>query len=204
MKYGFTDAEFEEVKAASLAGIQAVVDQADNRPPAALAGAIVDSLADDKVFVSPADALAVVKRLLADLKKSDCEQALRKAWDSQDVQIWVDGNLRIDGDGASRFWLPIELAKPFPSSLRPTRRSAGGRIRISGRPVRSSKRIRRKTWISFQAVFANNVRVNVKRTSYEKNVVRVAIRFGGGLLEMPVNKPGLRAVCQFDVYAGRT
>jgi len=41
-------------------------------------------------------------------------------------------------------------------------------------------------------VFANNVHVNVKRTSFEKNVVRVAIRFGGGLLEMSPDRPGLR------------
>jgi zinc protease len=191
VQYGFTDAEFEEVKLASLAGIQAVVDQADNRPPVALAGAIVNSLADDKVFVSPADALPVAKRLLANLKKSDCEQALRNAWDSKDVQIWVSGNLRIDGDGAQQILAAYRASQAVPVQA-PTGEKVGRWAYTDFGPAgQIVKKDTQKDLDFVQAVFANNVRVNVKRTAFEKNVVRVAIRFGGGLMEMPANKPGL-------------
>ncbi len=161
-------------------------------------------MADDQVFVSPADALAVVKRLLADLKKSDCEQALRKAWDSQDVQIWVDGNLRIDGDGAKQILAAYRASQAVP--VQPPAEEKVGRWAYTdfGPAGQIVEKEIQKDLDFVQAVFANNVRVNVKRTAFEKNVVRVAIRFGGGLLEMPADKPGLASVCQFDVHAGRT
>ena len=42
-----------------------------------------------------------------------------------------------------------------------------------------------------QAEFANHVRVNVKRTSYEKSNIHVVVHFGNGLLELPADKAGL-------------
>jgi zinc protease len=202
VKYGFTDAEFEQVKAMSLSGMQAMAEQADNRPPVALASEIVDSLVNDQVFVSPADSLTIVKRLLADLKKSDCEQALRKAWDSQDVQIWLDGNLRIDGNGAEQILAAYRASQSIP--VQPAVEEKAGRWAYTefGPAARIVKRETQTDLDFVQAVFSNNVRVNVKRTAFEKNVVRVTVRFGGGQLEMPVDKPGLSAFAGLTFMKG--
>jgi zinc protease len=191
VKYGFTDAEFEQVKAMSLSGMQAMAEQADNRPPATLAGTIVESLIDEQVFVSPADSFAIVKRLLADLKKSDCEQALRKAWDSQDVQIWLDGNLRIDGNGGEQILAAYRASQSIPVQPSVEEKAGNWAYTDFGPAGQIVKREIQKDLDIVEAVFDNNVHVNVKRTAFEKNVVRVEIRFGGGMLELPADKPGL-------------
>ena len=202
LKYGFTDAEFAEIKASSLVGVQAVVDQADNRQPVPLAGAIVESLVENRVFTSPQEAAAIIKRLLADLKKSDCEAALRKAWDSQNLQIWVDGNLQIDGDKSAQILAAYRASQAV--AVEPPVDEKVGRWAYTdfGTAGQIVKRETQKDLDFVQAVLSNNVHVNVKRTAYEKNAVRVQIRFGGGLLELPANKPGLALFANSTFMSG--
>ena len=191
LKFGFTDDEFVEIKSGSLVGLQAIVDQADNRQPAPLASEIGESLVEDKVFTSPQEAAAIVKRLFADLKKSDCEAALRQAWQSPDLQIWVDGNLQIDGDKSAQI-LAAYRASQSVTVQPPVDEKVGAWAYTDFGPAgQIVKRETQKDLDFVQAVFANNVRVNVKRTAYEKNAVRMQIRFGGGLLELPATQPGL-------------
>src|SRR5207237_7654915 len=53
-----------------------------------------------------------------------------------------------------------------------------------------------------QATFANNVRVNVKRTDRDKGAVHVQVRFGGGGLELPADKGGLATLANSVFIAG--
>jgi zinc protease len=53
-----------------------------------------------------------------------------------------------------------------------------------------------------EATFANNVHVNVKRTDREKDVVHVLVRFGGGMLELPADKPALMTMANGTFIAG--
>ncbi len=53
-----------------------------------------------------------------------------------------------------------------------------------------------------QVVFENGVRVNLKKTDFEKNSVRLMVSFGGGKLTAPADKPGLIPYAQ-SVFRGR-
>src|SRR6185295_10209529 len=44
-----------------------------------------------------------------------------------------------------------------------------------------------------QVTFGNNVRLSLKPTSFEKDVIRVNVNFGAGRLSMPKDKTGLMA-----------
>jgi zinc protease len=192
IKYGFTEAEFDEIKKETIQGFQSLVDGADDRLPAALAAGIVDDLAKNEVFAHPADSLTLAKSILSTLKKADCEQALRAAWNTPDVVIWVSGNLRLEGDSSQQILTAYRASQAVavqPPAEEKTGQWAYTNFGPAGRIV---KRDIVKDLDFVKAVFDNNVRVNVKRTKFEKNVVNVRVRFGGGMLESPANKPGLQ------------
>ena len=192
--YGFTDSEFAESKTTLLAQYQAAADQVETRQSAAVAAEIVDSLAKHEVFTHPADDLALVKSVLADLKKDDCEDALRKNWESPDVRIWLQGNLPLEESRPEQTLAVYRQSRGTAVSPPIDEKSARWAYADFGPAGQIVKRQEQKELDFVEAVFANNVRVNVKRTQNEKNQVRVLVRFGGGFLETPADKPGLTAL----------
>ena len=192
IKFGFTEAEFEETKKEMIQGFQSLADGADDRLPAALAAGIVDDLAKNEVFSHPAYNLSLAKSILGGLKKADCEEALRAAWNTPDVLIWVRGNLRLEGDSSQQI-LAVYRASQAVAVQPPVVEKTGRWAYTNFGPAgRIAKRDVQKDLDFVEAVFENNVHVNVKRTKLEKNVVNVRVRFGGGMMESPADQPGLQ------------
>ena len=52
--------------------------------------------------------------------------------------------------------------------------------------------------------FANNVRLNIKKTDFEKGRVRFTVRMAGGQLALPQDKPGLAAMMSMLSTVGAT
>src|SRR6185503_18691914 len=50
--------------------------------------------------------------------------------------------------------------------------------------------------------FANNVRLNIKKTDFESGKVRFIVRLGGGVLDLPLDKPGLGAMLTLTSSVG--
>ena len=200
--YGFSDTEFSIVKQAFGASFQAQADQAETRQPSTLADQIVHNLADNVVFSHPTDDLEFCKTLLANLTKADCEKALRDEWNGSDVKIWLQGNLPLEGNAEQQIVDVYHASQKVPVT-RPaddaTAKWAYTNFGPAGTIVKQSVQ---NDFDFTQAAFANNVRVNVKKTSYEKGKVDMMIRFGGGLLEMPADKPGLDNFASATFIAG--
>jgi zinc protease len=53
-----------------------------------------------------------------------------------------------------------------------------------------------------QLRFGNNVRVNLKSTRFEANTVLIAARIGGGRLDLPAGKPGLKQLADSTFVSG--
>ena len=53
-----------------------------------------------------------------------------------------------------------------------------------------------------QVRFGNNVRLNLKQTKFDANSILVAIRFGGGRLDLPRDKPGLKLLADQTFVSG--
>jgi zinc protease len=192
--YGFTDTEFAEAKTTLLAQYQAVAEQEETRQSGTLAAEIIETLARQAVFTHPADDLALVKTVLVGLKKDECEDTLRKKWESQDVRIYLQGNLPLEGNSPEPVLASYRHSRG--SAVRPPidEKAAKWAYTDFGPAGQIVKRREQKDLDFVEAVFANNVRVNVKRTQNEKNRVRVMVRFGGGFLETPADMPGLTAL----------
>ncbi len=194
LQFGFTRGEFEEAKANVLNMFQEQAKQAGTRNSRDLADSMVSAVGNERVFTHPGDDLVRVEKNLSELTPENCLEALREAWEKQDVLIFVGGNVE------------VKDADPSEKILEVYRKSGGEKVEP---PVEKEQvpfaytefgeagKVASKVVVDdlglTQVVFENNVRLNVKPTEFEDNVIRVMVRFGGGKLEAPADKPGLVA-----------
>jgi zinc protease len=202
LKYGFTATEFAEAKTSAIKIFQTLADQADTRESSSIVANIIASLATNKVATHPADDLALAKRLLAGLTREECAESLHGIWDSQGVRIWVQGNLQVAGDGDQQILDAFRQSQAIPVQPPVDEKAVRWAYTDFGPAGQIVKQQADKDLDFVEAEFANHVHVNVKRTQREKNNVRVLVSFGGGLLELPADKPGLRVFANLSFIGG--
>ncbi|MBL9130584.1 MAG: insulinase family protein [Verrucomicrobiaceae bacterium] len=198
LQHGFTDAEFEEAKAATLKNAKLRADQADSRKSRDLASGIVSVLAGKKVFTHPSDDLARVTQVIGTIKKEDSHAALVADWKGDDIQVFLGGNLKLEGDASEQILAAYKSSASKPVEAPKKEETAAFAYTEFGPEGKVASRTEVKDLEVTQAVFENNVRFNFKHTEFEKGTIRVLINFGGGKLSAPAQKPGLIA------YAGST
>ncbi|MBE2286912.1 MAG: insulinase family protein [Prosthecobacter sp.] len=202
IEHGFTDAEFEEAKATVLKGAKLRADQADSRKSRDLASTFVSSLAGKRVFTHPADDFARISSTLATLKKEECHAALVDDWKGTDTQIFLGGNLKLEGDAAQQIITTFKESRAKPVAPPAKEETAAFAYTDFGPAGKVVKRTEVKDLEILQAVFENNVRFNFKHTEFEKGTLRVLINFGGGKLVAPTDKPGLIPFAQSTFQLG--
>lgn len=202
LEHGFTDAEFEEAKAGMIKAAKMRAEQASTRKSRDLASGLVTILAAKKVFTDPVDDLPRVEAAVAKLTKEQCLASLRKAWDSKDIQIFVGGNLKLDGDASKTILAAYEASKAKPVEAPANEQVSTFAYSDFGPAGTIKSRTEVKDLEITQAVLSNNVRVNVKPTPFEKGAIRVMVTFGGGKLEAPKDKPGLIGFAQSTFQQG--
>jgi zinc protease len=202
LAYGFKDAELEEVETKLIRDLQAAADQAKTRLPSELVEMVVSSLAAKEVVTHPAYDLTLFKEMLAGVKKEECEKALHEIWDDAKVMVWVNGNL--DGAEIDAKKIVDAYAESQKIAVEPMAEQAKASWAYTdfGRPGEIVRRSEQADLGIVQAEFANHVRVNIKRTSYEQNVEWIVVRFGGGVLEVPADKPGLKQLANAAFIGG--
>lgn len=202
LQHGFTQSELTDARAYLGSILEIIGSRESTRLPTDLADEIVRSLEKRSVFVNPNDYMDFMKDIIAKIATGDCDQQLRAMWNSDNLEVSVAGNIDL-GETAREQLLaayresgqvtvkpPVdEVAKEFPY----TDFGPAGKV------------VERKSHDDLelvQAAFANHVRVNVRPTRFENNVIRVVVRFGGGNLELPADKPGLHMFANSCFIAG--
>lgn len=202
IQHGFTDAEFEEAKASLLKAVELRAAQADTRKSRDLASGLVSILAAKKVFTHPSDDLTRVKAALASLKKDECHQAFAESWKNDDIQIFVGGKLKLEGDAAAQIIQTFRDSQKQPVEAPAQKVTAAFAYTEIGQPGTVTAQTETKDLGITQLTLSNNVRVNIKPTPFEKGTLRVGIGFGGGKLTAPKDKPGLIPFAQSTFILG--
>jgi len=201
LTHGFTAAELDEQRKTLLADFDERAGAASTRESHELADQLLQSLSDVQTFTSPAQDVEEVGRVMATVTPESALQALRALWMGSGPLIFVNGPLELDAPeaaiaqayGASQ---AVAVAAPVENAMEEfAYRSFGTPPTITERRVTEVLEIT-------QLRFANNVRVNLKPTKFEANSVLVAVRFGGGRLELPRDKPGLEQLAESAFIAG--
>jgi zinc protease len=202
LQYGFTDSEFGDAKTRFGTIIQTMAAQADSRQPSDLADTIVESITDNEVFAHPSDSVALANQQMAEVTKEECLDLLRKNWGSGEPRLHIYGNLKLEGNASDQI-LAAFTASAQKAVEAPKEETTANWAYTDFGPAGDVVAHNDQADLGIvEATFANNVRVNIKRTTFEKNSVDVIVRFGGGVLEVPADKPGLKLMANAMFISG--
>ncbi|HTS51717.1 MAG TPA: insulinase family protein [Burkholderiales bacterium] len=195
LEYGFTAAELEEQKKNLLSMFEQQAKGAATRDSPELANDLVEHLGEFNVFTDPAYDLAELQRVLPGITSERALEALRGLWKGGGPLVFVTGPITLERpEGQILQVLEASAARP----VTPPTDGAVQKFAYTefGSPARLVEKKVAPVLDVIQARFGNNVRLNLKRTVFDANSVLVGIRFGGGRLELPRDKPGLKLLAE--------
>lgn len=202
LQYGFTAAETEEANAATLSSYRDAAKGAETRLSRDLADGLVDQVADQVVSTSPAQDLAWVEKAITEVTAENCLEELRELWSNRDdVQIFVGGNLKLD-DGEKKIAAAYKKSRAVKVEPPVEEQQKAFAYTNFGEPGKVAETKVHEDLGLTQLKFANHVRLNLKPTDFEKDVIRIAMRVGSGSLTAPRDKPGLSMVASSVFDAG--
>jgi zinc protease len=201
LTHGFTRAEFNEVVANIRNGFEQSVRSATSRKSRGIADVIVSSISRGKVFLSPRQALAWFNEHIPLITAEACVAELRDAWDSGDRQLFIGGNVNLPDSGGQIAGIYEKAGRVRVDPPRQEEQSNFAYTHF-GKPGKVVDRVEIEDLGITQLRFANNVRLNLKRTDFEKDSISIGVRIGGGLLTIPADKPGLGLVASTVINAG--
>lgn len=200
LTYGFTAAELEEQKKNLLSYLEQQAKSASTRESPELANDLAEHLSSFNVFTHPDYDLAEFGKILPAITAQSAQQALRDVWSEVGPLAFVSG--------------PITLEQPEAEILRVVEQSRSQPVTPPkdgdlqqfaytdfGTPTPVVER-KVATLDVTQIRFGNNVRLNLKQTSFDANTILIAIRFGGGRLDLPRDKPGLKLLADQAFVSG--
>ena len=202
LQFGFTPAELHEAIANVRNDLQQAVATAATRRSPALAQEIIDTLVDRTVFTSPAQDYAVDGPALDRLTPEDCTNALRVVFSPPGRYVMVSGNAQIPGDAQAAIAAAYQAAHAVPIRAPEAHTSIAFGYTDFGAPGKIAERTYVKDLDLTLVRFANGVRVNLKKTPFEANQIRLSVRVGAGKLIEPANEPGLAVFSDLTFDAG--
>ena len=190
LQYGFTDAELAEAKSNLLNAYEQEVKQKASRKSEGIASGLAKAVNDGTVFSDPESDLRLAKDALAAMDLAACHDAFKKFWESAGYHLVLTTKEKPAGAEKELSSLFEESrGKPVePPTARVTEAFGYTNFGKSG-TVTSSKEV--KDMAVTQLVLANQVRINLKQTDFEKGKVRLLARVGSGKLTQPKDMPML-------------
>jgi len=188
VEHGFTAAELKTEVAEMSGALHADANQEDTRANKDLADAILSVVGREKFVTTPKFKAAGFDKVAATVTPAEVNAAFRNLWTGSAPLVHV--SLKQD--------VPTQqLAAAFNAShavaVAAPKESAGEAFAYDsfGKPgtVASDTRV---ADLGVRTVrFANNVRLNIKKTDFEAGKVRFMVRLGDGMLDLPKSEPGL-------------
>ncbi len=202
LQFGFTVAELREAEANYRNGLEQAAATAATRRSPDLAVELIDSLVTKTVFTSPEEDLALMGPALDRVTLANCETALRESFAPPGRYVMVSGNAEIPGDAEKAIIAAYQAAHATAvtppdiignSEFAYTDFGPAGKI-VERRPINDLD----LTLVTF----ANGVRVNLKKTPFEANHIRISVRVGAGRLVEPRDQPGLGFFSEMSFASG--
>ena len=200
--HGFTAAELKEVMTNFMTAFETAAAQADTRRSQALAGAIVATVAEREFVTTPAWRLEQYKAFAPRITLAQANAEFRRLWTGSAPVVFVSAKNPVG--------TPQQLAAAFAKSTTvatPARTDQGAKAFAYDSFGKAG------TVVSDQGIaaagvrtirFANNVRLNLKKTDFEQGRVRFEVRLAGGQLALPLDKPGLGLLMSSTSALGAT
>ena len=200
LSYGFTVPELEEQKKNLVSYFEQQAKSAATRESPELANEITDHLTSFEVFTDPEYDLAELQRVLPTITPQSAQAALRALWKDAGPLAFITGAVTLQ-DPQTEILAALKASQG--QAVAPPADNAQEKFAYTSFGTPSTVLTNKTATLDVvQMRFANNVRLNLKPTPFEANTVLVGVRFGGGRLELPADKPGLKVLADNAFVAG--
>jgi len=190
--YGFTQAELEEQIANTRKGLQVAVQTSPTRRTPSLARGILGRFSANQIMTAPAANLERFEKYADNITPEQVHEAFKKKWEGLETpQLYLSTNRVIDNAEQTMF---DALEKSRTLAVEPliAKEKTAFAYTDFGAP---GKVVKRETVedIDFETIlFENNVRLNIKKTPYQKDVISIDVALGAGDLFFPRELPGFK------------
>ncbi|MDD2388593.1 MAG: insulinase family protein [Desulfobacterales bacterium] len=194
IEYGFTQSELDRVRKDYLSNLENEVKTASTRDSREIAGRLISSLNNNRVFQSPAQRQALLRPLIESLTPEKVHEAFKATWNRGHRLIMVTGNVELGGVQpaenrigqayAGSAAIPVEKPEVIKTATFP----------YLPEPQQPGKILRKREIKDLgivQVDFENGVRLNLKQTDFKADEILVSVCFGRGRSSEPIDKPGL-------------
>ena len=197
LEFGFTQAELDEQLANIENSLQVAVQTSPTRRTPRLARQIMGAFGNESVVTTPQTSLERFVANKSDITLAAVTKAFREGWAGLDEapQLYMQGSNDLD-DGEAKLEAAYAASKAVSVEARADEAKLTFGYADFGPAGKIASQSRIEDLDATLVVFENNVRLNMKKTDFEDNVVRLSARIGAGTLSAPTDvAPG------FETYA---
>ncbi len=202
LTYGFTKTELERAKKEVLSDYSTALKKASTRDSKDLARSILSSIRHDRVFQSPFQKKEIFSPVVSALTLEDLNDSMNQAWAADHRLIILTGNAELsDKDRAPETQILSAYKNSHTKTVLQPEEKKSICFPYLAEPYQKGTIISHATISDLgilQIDFENGVRLNLKKTDFKANDVRISVSFGSGKSSEPIKSPGL-AILSKDV-----
>lgn len=191
LQYGFLPSELDEVKASLTSKLNRAAEQADSRSSSAIAQAIVSELDGRDFITTPAWDAKFISETAPNITLAEVNKEFQKLWFGSPRLVHVSAKEQLTDAqvaAAANASAKLAVSRPAEEKVKAFAYDSFGKAGI----VAEDKTV---ADLGLRTIrFANNVRLNLKKTDFEPGKVSFIVRMAGGTLAMPKDEPGLGAL----------
>ena len=189
--FGFTEDEIARQVDALRTSQKNQVEREKTRTTGALVGALLSSVQNETVFATPSSGLARLETWADKVTPEMVNEVFRRRMPMNDPLFFVASTVERNPADVVAAWEESALVEVSPPEAK-----ARGVFAYTnfGRPGRVVKDVRLADIDTRLVTFSNNVRLNIKKTTFARNTVQVSVRIGHGDLDFPEKPFGLGAL----------
>ena len=190
--FGFTQDELDEQIANTRKGLQVAVQTSPTRRTSSLARQIMGSFSADQVMTDPSANLERFEAYADNISSEQVHEAFKAKWANLATpQLYLSTNKIIENAEEVMLQALTDSravdVQPLPSQVK-----ADFAYTDFGTPGKIVSRTTIEDIDFEQIVFENNVRLNIKKTPYQKDVISIDVALGKGDLFFPSDLPGFK------------
>ena len=191
-EFGFTQAELDEQIANTRKGLEVAVQTSPTRRTSSLARQIMGSFSADQVMTEPAANLERFEKYADSITPEQVHTAFKSKWEGlESPQLYLSTSKVIEN---AEDVMMKALADSREVTVQPLESQSKADFAYTdfGTPGKIASRETIEDIEFEQIVFENNVRLNIKKTPYQKDVISIDVALGKGDLFFPEELPGFK------------
>ncbi|HHL42280.1 MAG TPA: insulinase family protein, partial [Hellea balneolensis] len=202
LKYGFTEAELKEQLANSKKALEVAVQTSDTRRTGALASGILGAFAAENVYSTPAATLARYNSYADDITVEQVWDEFKKQWKGVDKPLLYLQTSEILEEPEQEILQAYQDSQAVEVQADKVKDLGKFAYTDFGTPGKVVNETHIDDVDADLIVFENNVRLNFKKTDFEKDTIRISVKVGDGSLSMPRKDGALSILASNMMSAG--